>query len=182
MNPYFKIFYIFILFITINVKGQSNYIYEYPIRLKPQNSDYKVKTIKKEIEGYAELNISIKDKQGEYLPFAYCWIKNNSNFDTTFYTNIDTKSTILLLKPDTYSIRISLTFYNNLSCDTINLKPNTETKYNAILGETYAIDYRVIRSKRILKESEIERIIDDLSIHRRNKLIRNKTCYVSWEM
>lgn len=170
-----------ILFPTI-VFGQKKYKHKYRHYLTSQESSYTSETIDTILQtNKSILNFQILANKGEAIPFAKIRIKN-SEIDTTIHTDLNGFASIKLTS-GTFSVSIFSLHFTPITLDNFILNEQTKTNIKTALGHSNALRIALIYSIRKLTDEEIKKIIDDLSNDREeNELIKNKTCYIMWEI
>ncbi|MBL7890725.1 MAG: hypothetical protein JNL24_14325 [Bacteroidia bacterium] len=170
-----------ILFIPLLSLSQNKYKHEYRIHLKPQLSSYSI-VFPDTIEvGKRTVKFIIADNKNELIPFVHIQVTENKN-DSTIQSNIDG---IAYYKPknDSISIKIFHPYYTPIEIKNLVVPMNSVLFLSTALGKSNALSIAIIYSKRKLTEAEIEQINNDLSFNKGdNELIKNKTCYISWEI
>lgn len=125
--------------------------------------------------------MQIFDRNGNVIPFANIEIKSRVT-DTILHSDTNGFATSKI-NAGISSVNITALQYTPLSIDSLPIRENTKTTINATLGKSNALRIAVIYSLRKLSEKEIQKITEDLSNdNEENELIKNKTCYIIWEI
>lgn len=164
------------------VTGQQQYKFKYRKYLVSQPSSYTdtSKAIHTDTDK-SVLSFRILDKKGDGLAFARVTIKNRFR-DTALQA--DNKGFVTItLNSGIYSISIFSLLFTPIILSDYAVQSKTETTIFTSLGQSNQNSIALIYSIRKLRKEEIKKIVDDLSNNNgENELIRNKTCYVLWEI
>ena len=168
--------------LPVFVLGQEKYKFKYRQFLTRVESTYSATTTDTLLESNKSvLSFQILDKQGETVPFQHITIKNNE-VEKSFLTDLNDFFTITMTS-GTFSISIYGQIYTPITIDNFNLKESKKVNIKISLGRANEMKIALISSVRKLTDEEIEKIIDDLSNGREdNQLIKNKTCFIGWEL
>lgn len=177
-----RLLILIIFFIPIAVFGQEKYKYKYRKHLASQQSSFSVSKRDTILESNKSiLKFEILNKKEEAIPFANIRIKN-SQIDTSFSSNIDGIAYIKL-PSGTFSVSIFSHDITPIAIRKFLVKENTNTSIKTSLGLSNTLEIALIYSIRKLSKKEIKNLINDLSNEsRENELIKNKTCYLMWEI
>jgi hypothetical protein len=127
------------------------------------------------------LTFQVLDKNGAAIPFTNITIKNGET-DTIVRSDFNGLVSISLTS-GTYSIFIFSLQFTPITIDNFIINENTKTTIKTSIGKSNELSIALIYSRRKLSNEEIEKLVDDLSNDREdNELIKNKTCYVMWEI
>ena len=162
--------------------GQNKYKFKYRQHLTNQESTFTKETINSDLDSNKyNLTIQIFDKNGESVPFANISIKNNS-IDTIIHSDL-IGNVIAKLHSSPSTISVNAHSFTPLIIDNLVVYKNTKTTIKVLLGQLNSKRIAIIKSIRILKNEEITKLINDLSNNREvNELIKNKTCFITWEI
>lgn len=175
------LFFSLLLLPTI-VFAQKKYKYKYRAHLNSQPSSYTAQVADTLLEAnQCVFAFRVMDKKGESVPFSQILVRGNK-IDTLIRADLDGYA-VIALPMDTFSITISEIHFTSIQLQKVVATPNTKNLVNILLGKSNALSIALIYSRRKLTEFEIDSIIQDLSNEKNdNELIKNKTCYVSWEI
>ncbi len=127
------------------------------------------------------LTFQILDNKGDAIPFANITIKNSST-DTIIHSDINGFAAIKV-SSGAFSVTIFSLHFTPITLDSFIVKENSATKIKTSLGHSNASRIALIYSTRKLTDEEVLLLINDLSNDKQeNELIKNKTCYVMWEI
>ena len=179
---WFRLLLFFLFLFQKIVFAQKKYKYKYRAHLISQPSSFTAQVADTLLDpNKCVFAFQVLDKKGESVPFASILIRG-SKMDTLIRSNLDGYA-IVSLPLDTFSITISEIQFTSLQLQKVVGTPNTKNLVNILLGKSNALSIALIYSRRKLSESEIGSIIQDLSNEKSdNELIKNKTCYVNWEI
>ncbi|MBX7093349.1 MAG: hypothetical protein K1X56_01410 [Flavobacteriales bacterium] len=162
--------------------GQKKYKHKYRQHLTSQESNFTSKTTDTILQtDKSILTFQILDNKGDAIPFANITIRNSVT-DTTIHSDFDGFVSIKL-SSGTFSITIFSLQFTPITLDNFIVKENTKTDIKTSLGLSNALRIALIYSIRKLTDEEIKKIVDDLSNDKEeSELIKNKTCYIMWEI
>jgi len=172
---------IIFLFPTI-VLGQKKYKFMYRAHLTSQKSTFTTHQTDTLLEtDKCNLTFTILDNNGEAVPSANIVIKNNTA-DTIIHSDLNGFVTATL-PSGVFTISINSYQFTAIKLDNFKVKANTKINISTLLGQSNALRIALIYSMRKLTNDEIERIVDALSKGGEdNELIKDKTCYILWEI
>lgn len=175
-------FLIFILFLPTIVFGQKKYKFDYREHLTSQQSTFTTHTTDTLLDtNRGVLTFQILDKNGEAIPCTNITIKNVET-DTIVRSDLNGFVSVSLTS-ETYSLSIFNLQFTPITLDNFIINENRETTIKTSLGKSNTLRIARIYSRRKLSNEEVEKLVDDLSNDRENnELIKNKTCYVMWEI
>jgi hypothetical protein len=178
-----RLFIFLLVILPIVVFGQKKkFKYKYEIRLKSQPSTYTIQSADTALEGNKCLLIfKVTDTFGDRIPFANI---NINRINTTDIINCDFNGlATLTLQSDTFDISVLAMFFTTLKIDKLVGKANSKITIKTTLGKANTRYIGHIHSVRQLTDYEINKMVDDLSRDiNDSELIKNKTCYVIWEI
>ena len=163
--------------------AQSKFNHEYRIKLKSQVSIYSTQIKKSSIRNnQSYLKFIVTDCFGRSIEWPKIRIKGIDT-DTSLISDINGKIDFYL-SPGQSTIFISSVSFTPLEFKTLDLLPNTSYTFTVNLGYSNKLSIKQVHSKRELSTKEIEKLIDDLSRHRKeeNELIKNRICYILSEI
>jgi hypothetical protein len=161
--------------------GQTKYKYEYTIHLKKQESTYSLRTTDSSINGKSCINFHLLNKKRDFIPFATIIFKSKSG-DTILFSNLNGEATIIL-PPDTLNLIVNVIGYSPLPSKKFYFRPNSMNDFKIIMGKSNELRVGHIHSSRKLKESEIQKIIEDISNDKEeDELLKSKICYILWDI
>lgn len=162
--------------------GQKEYKYNYRRHLISQTSTFTSESNYTLLsEGKVSFSFWISDNKGESIPATNVKIKS-STIDTTILSDGNGFVTTIL-PTGIFSITIYALSFSTLQTNILATKGNTKTTIKASLGRSNVLNIITIHSVRRLTRVEINKIVDNLSFdNANNELIKNKTCYVTFEI
>lgn len=176
-----KIFLLMLAFFPAVLAGQGKYKHIYKIHLKDQPSNYSIQIADTLIEGGKSLLCFISlDYKGDTVSNVNLTI-DDSKTKKLIYSDMNGLASVML-SSDTFDISITSPFYTPIRINKKFIKNNSKIILKTSLGRSNAKMIGNINSKRKLTESEISKIVEDLSMDLPVELIKNKTCYVLWEI
>ena len=171
-----------IFLIPALVFGQTQYKYRYRQHLTSQPSTYTTNTVDTLMQANTGiLTFHLFDNTGTAVPMLNITLKNSIS-DTILQSNADGFA-YLELTSGTYSLMLFSLPYTPIVLENYIVSANTHTTITTSLGRSNAMSIALIHSIRELTAAEIQQITDDLSNQKEDiELIKNKTCYVTWEL
>lgn len=171
---------ILFLFVSAITSAQKRYKFTYDIHLKNIPSTYGVTydTIHK---GYTKI-ISLAGVNDTILQST---IKIHGNgLDTILRTGYQYIQPIvkIALQPGEYDVEIYDIEHTSLNAKKIKILADCSATIITTMGYRNDQRWGFINSKRKLTQQEIDKIIEDYSNRNEPELIKNKTCFVSWQI
>lgn len=172
--------------LPVFVLAQRKYPFEYSLHLKSDPSTFTAQIADTTLApDNCLLTFQILDKDSYALPFAMVTIGRpikNSATDCRLMSDMNGIATASLT-PGTFSIGVVSSALTPLAIDSVVLRTGSSTKLKVILMPSKALRIAHVYSIRKLTEKELERLVNDLSHERKDiKLIKKKTCRVTWEI
>lgn len=171
--------------LPVFVLAQRKYPFEYSLHLKSDPSTFTAQSTDTTLApDNCLLTFQILDKDSNALPFAMVTIGRPIKNSATDRLMSDMNGIATVsLTPGTFSIGVVSSALTPLAIDSVVLRTGSSTKLKVILMPSKALRIAHVYSIRKLTEKELERLVNDLSHERKDiKLIKKKTCRVTWEI
>ena len=160
--------------------GQVKHEFVYNVKLNSLLSTYSIKQYHNNREDSCKVSFILSNTDNERIPYVRITITDDiSNFQ--FLSSFEGELSIVL-NSGSYSCSIESPGFTELRVDSLYFEENSEITLAVDLGWSNKLKHGRLFSSRELSDIEFEQIIKDLSLHEESKLIKNKTCYMIWEL